>query len=74
MLIMDSMVHVRSDTPIQCRPPVAQSQLVNREIISDEPIEEQLPPTVDQMDTDPTFQTVETANMSSQKELCFQHP
>jgi hypothetical protein len=71
---MDSMVHVRSDTPIQCRPPVAQSQLVNREIISDEPIEEQLLPTVNQMDTDPAFQTVETANMSSQNELCFQQP
>lgn len=41
MLIVDSMMHLRSETPIQCRPPVAQSQLANRENVSGEPMEEQ---------------------------------
>src|SRR5579859_1550163 len=40
MLIVDSMIHLRSDTPIQCRPPVAQSQLANRVASSGEPMEE----------------------------------
>src|ERR1700731_1312701 len=40
ILIVDSMLHLRSDTPIQCRPPVAQSQLANRENTSSEPMED----------------------------------
>ena len=38
MLIVDSMLHLQSETPIQCRPPVAQSQLANRETTSSEPM------------------------------------
>jgi hypothetical protein len=40
MLIVDSMLHLQSETPIQCRPPVAQSQLANRENTSSEPMME----------------------------------
>lgn len=36
MLIINTMVHLRSEIPIQCRPPVANSQLANRENISGE--------------------------------------
>jgi hypothetical protein len=31
LLVIDSMTHLKSLIPIQCRPPVAQSQLLNRE-------------------------------------------
>lgn len=41
MLIVDSMLHLRSETPIQCRPPVAQSQLANRVVSSGEPMEDE---------------------------------
>lgn len=67
------MVHLRSETPIQCRPPVAQSQLVNREIVSSEPTEESLPPAINQeIDTHAAFPTEASANLSPTKEI-LQH-
>ena len=36
MLIIDTMVHLKSEIPIQYRPPVARSQIVNRENTSGE--------------------------------------
>ena len=40
MLVLDPILHLRSGTPIQYRPPVAQSQLANRVISSGEPMED----------------------------------
>jgi hypothetical protein len=39
MLILGSMVHLRSEIPIESRPPVAQSQLLHRESVSGEFVE-----------------------------------
>jgi hypothetical protein len=40
MLVIDTMLHLRSEVPIQCRPPVARSQIVNRENMSCESLRE----------------------------------
>ena len=40
MLIIDTMVHLKSEIPIQCRPPVARSQIANREYTSGESLQE----------------------------------
>jgi hypothetical protein len=40
MLIIDTMVHLKSEIPIQCRPPVARSQIINRENTSGESLPE----------------------------------
>lgn len=44
MLVIDTMLHLRSEVPIQNRPPVARSQLINRENISDESLREAVYP------------------------------
>src|SRR2546423_4304288 len=75
MLIVDSMVHLRSDTPIQCRPPVAQSQLLNRELSPSEPTEEHLPPPVNQeMDTHAISTTSTSTNISPAREILQPQP
>lgn len=38
LLVIESMTHLKSLIPIQCRPPVAQSQLLNRESTGSSPI------------------------------------
>ena len=40
MLVIDTMLHLRSELPIQCRPPVARSQIINRENMSGESLRE----------------------------------
>jgi hypothetical protein len=40
MLIIDTMVYLKSEIPIQCRAPVARSQIANRENISGESLQE----------------------------------
>src|SRR5947207_14280228 len=40
MLIVDTMVYLKSDTPIQCRPPVARSQIASRENTTGETLQE----------------------------------
>ena len=40
MLIVDTMLYLKSDTPIQCRPPVARSQITSRENTSGETLQE----------------------------------
>jgi hypothetical protein len=75
MLIVDSMMHLRSDTPIQCRPPVAQSQLANRENTSSEPMEDvshQPDMKLEEMDT--TTTALEPATLPQNQSTLPQQP
>jgi hypothetical protein len=40
MLVIDTMLHLRSELPIQCHPPVARSQIINRENMSGDSLRE----------------------------------
>src|SRR5271154_5193274 len=54
MLVLDSMVHLRSEIPIEPRAPVARSQLLNRQSVSgdfQEPFHNTVIPTHDMRDT-----------------------
>src|SRR5271155_2121112 len=54
MLVLDSMVHLRSEIPIESHDPVARSQLLNRQRVSgdfQEPFHNTVIPTHDMRDT-----------------------
>ena len=68
MLIVDSMMYLRSETPIQCRPPVAQSQLANREDVSSEPNMEEQPQIINVVQHDMDTNIALETTVSSSKE------
>jgi hypothetical protein len=70
MLVIDTMLHLRSEVPIQCRPPVARSQIINRENISGESLRE----TAYQQTTIATHNLVQGPSQASHIQPGSQYP